>query len=85
MLQGGFVSSVATGFVLTTLLLTLALSWWYGGKLVSEGDSQVNSVGDVVEIFYSVIIGSLAFATIAPSIKVHGYCNCVSVMLIVIQ
>eukprot|EP00123_Amoebidium_parasiticum_P013500 comp21991_c0_seq1/m.31796 comp21991_c0_seq1/g.31796 ORF comp21991_c0_seq1/g.31796 comp21991_c0_seq1/m.31796 type:complete len:1283 (-) comp21991_c0_seq1:440-4288(-) len=67
--RGGVVMAASIGFMMMTMFLTYALGWWYGGKLVSNRDSQVNSVGEVVKVFFAVMVGSMAIAQMGPNAK----------------
>eukprot|EP00124_Ichthyophonus_hoferi_P002944 Ihof_evm3s226 gene=Ihof_evmTU3s226 len=68
-IKGGFVTGASIGVMLMSIFLTYALGWWYGGKLISDRDPQVSTVGDVVKVFFAVIIGSMSIAQLGPNAK----------------
>lgn len=67
-LRGGYMTAAALGAAFAVIFLTYALGWWLGGYLISHGDDQMQTVGDVTNVFFSVMMGSMAMAQIAPSV-----------------
>ncbi|EDQ92058.1 uncharacterized protein MONBRDRAFT_19578 [Monosiga brevicollis MX1] len=58
--QGG-----GMGFTFGVIFLAYALTFYYGGQLINDGEL---SAGDVITCFFSVIIGAMALGQAAPNI-----------------
>ena len=60
----------ATGFLYLCLFGTYALAFWYGATLVLEPDSGY-SIGTVLTVFFSVIIGAFGLAQVLLVLMAH--------------
>ena len=56
----------STGFLYLCLFGTYALAFWYGAVLIMEPDSGY-SIGVVLTVFFSVIIGAFGIAQVKIS------------------
>ena len=63
---------IATGVGLTmaSIFFTYALGLWYGGTLVAADTGT--DVADVLAVFYSILIGSMALGIAAPNVIAIG-------------
>eukprot|EP01134_Creolimax_fragrantissima_P003938 CFRG3938T1 len=61
----GIWSGLGMAFTMGFMILTYALGFWYGNKLVADGEMKV---GDVTTVFFSVVMGAFALGQAAPSI-----------------
>lgn len=62
------------GFLYLFLFLDYSLCFWYGAKLVADKTindrtNQVYNLGDVMTIFFAVMIGGFGLGQTSPSIK----------------
>lgn len=67
--KGGTIFGLCMGLVLLVIFLTYALGWWYAGKLIYEGNSQISAVGDAIKVFFGVMVGSMSLAQVGPNVK----------------
>jgi len=57
------------------MFLDYSLGFWYGSKLVEEGASEnvfsssSYTAGDVITIFFSIMIGGFSLGQTAPCLK----------------
>jgi ATP-binding cassette subfamily B (MDR/TAP) protein 1 len=56
------------------MFLDYALAFWYGAKLVSEQAYNDNTgmaykIGDVMTIFFAILIGGFALGQAGPALK----------------
>lgn len=61
----GFVSGFSFGLVWGVMLMSYALAFWYGSKLISDGTWNTNlnrsySAGDVLVIFFAILTGGFS-------------------------
>ncbi|KNC84946.1 hypothetical protein SARC_02838 [Sphaeroforma arctica JP610] len=61
----GMFSGLSLAFTMGFMLLTYALGFWFGNKMVVEGHL---SVGNVTTVFFAVIMGAFALGQAAPSL-----------------
>lgn len=57
------------GLTMSSVFFTYALGLWYGGTLVAEGES---TVGDVLSVFYAILLGSVALGKASPNLIAIG-------------
>ena len=65
-------AGVGMGFVFFAMLCCYALGFWYGSKLVNEKAYNMGSVytaGDVLVIFFSIIMGGFELSQMGPCLK----------------
>ncbi|KAJ2716952.1 hypothetical protein H4R19_000304 [Coemansia spiralis] len=65
-LRKSWVVGGCMGFIMFSIYAVYALGFWYGGKLVREG--RMSAV-DVLNAFFSLIMGGFALGNAAPSIS----------------
>jgi len=66
--------AIGLGFLYLFLFLDYALCFWYGAKLVSDKTindrtNEVYNLGDVMTIFFAVMVGGFALGQTSPAIK----------------
>ncbi|XP_069585559.1 ATP-dependent translocase ABCB1 [Ranitomeya imitator] len=59
-------ANVAIGFAFLMIYASYALAFWYGTTLIIEGDY---TIGSVLTVFFSVIIGAFAVGQTSPNIE----------------
>ncbi|KAG9289947.1 hypothetical protein G9A89_010253 [Geosiphon pyriformis] len=64
-----FFSGVGVGLIMFILYCTYALAFWYGSKLVVSRDQ---TPGQVLNVFFSILVGALALGNAAPNISSVG-------------
>ncbi|KAJ1653093.1 hypothetical protein IWQ61_006717 [Dispira simplex] len=64
-LRKAFVSGLGLGIMMMLIYLTYALGFWYGVKLTSE---KLMDGGDVLIVFFALIIGAMSLGQAAPNI-----------------
>lgn len=69
-MEHGHKIAIGIGGTMASIFFTYGLGLWYGGTLVA-GDTNVN-VGDVLTVFYSILIGSFALGQAAPQLVALG-------------
>ncbi|XP_071480566.1 ATP-dependent translocase ABCB1-like [Diadema antillarum] len=62
----GVMSGVGMGLTVFIMFGSYSLAFWYGPKLVADG---VITGGDVMIVFFSVMLGSFSLGNISPSIS----------------
>eukprot|EP00730_Choanoeca_flexa_P006144 TRINITY_DN12095_c3_g2_i4.p1 TRINITY_DN12095_c3_g2~~TRINITY_DN12095_c3_g2_i4.p1 ORF type:complete len:1304 (+),score=400.93 TRINITY_DN12095_c3_g2_i4:47-3958(+) len=63
--KAGLYQGAGMGFFFGVIFLSYALTFWYGGTLVNDGEI---STGEVLTAFFAVIIGAMALGQAAPNI-----------------
>ncbi|KAJ3095022.1 ATP-binding cassette, sub-B (MDR TAP), member 4, partial [Phlyctochytrium bullatum] len=61
-------NGVSLGLVMMTIFLCYALGFWYGGTLIGFGPNDM-SAGDVLNVFFSIIIGAFSLGQAGPNIQ----------------
>ena len=64
----GFKLGLGNGLLFGVIYLTYGLGFWYGARLVAEAieDGKANPKGgDIIAVFFSVIIGSMALGQVS--------------------
>ncbi|CAH1803157.1 unnamed protein product [Owenia fusiformis] len=64
----GLVSGAGIGFVWIVIFGTFALSFWYGAKLVRDGEEGYTG-GTILQVFMGVLIGSMSLGHAAPNFE----------------
>ncbi|XP_052792991.1 ATP-dependent translocase ABCB1-like isoform X1 [Mya arenaria] len=64
----GFVSGISTGVVWLIIFCAYALGFWYGAQL-SRDEKDVYNIGNVMIVFFSVIIGAFSLGNAAPPMQ----------------
>ncbi|KAJ1966962.1 hypothetical protein IWQ62_002142, partial [Dispira parvispora] len=64
-LRKAWISGLGLGVMMLLIYLTYALGFWYGVKLTSE---RLMSGGDVLIVFFALIIGAMSLGQAAPNI-----------------
>lgn len=59
----------AMGFLWLSMFLSYALGFWYGSGLIREGEY---TIGTMLVVFFSVIIGAFSLGNAAPGIQTLG-------------
>ncbi len=62
-------NGIGVGAIMLILFFTYSLAFWYGAKLVND---QRMSGGDVLNVFFAIIIGAFSLGNVAPSIAAFG-------------
>lgn len=77
-LKKGFKLSWATGCMWSSMFLTYALAFWYGGKLVADAleddcltDGGCVSGGEIITTFFCIIMVSIGHLCMHVFLKVH--------------
>ncbi|EGD72703.1 ATP-binding cassette transporter subfamily B member 1 [Salpingoeca rosetta] len=65
--RGGLIQGCGMGFTFMMIYLTYAVTFWFGSYLVGEGDL---TAGQVLTVFFSVIIAATSIGQATPNIKV---------------
>ncbi|ORY03698.1 multidrug resistance protein [Basidiobolus meristosporus CBS 931.73] len=65
-IRRGIFDGLGVGLMMMVLLLTYALSFWYGSRLVLAGTMQP---GQVMSVFLAIILGVLPIGTASPHIS----------------
>ncbi|KAJ3281509.1 (ABC) transporter, partial [Blyttiomyces sp. JEL0837] len=63
-ISGQLINGASIGLVMMVIFATYALGFWYGGQLVSD---QVLQGGDVLNVFFAVILGAFALGQVGPN------------------
>eukprot|EP00045_Choanoeca_perplexa_P017639 m.260542 g.260542 ORF g.260542 m.260542 type:complete len:1285 (+) comp17591_c0_seq13:3177-7031(+) len=63
--RAGMFQGLGMGMTFGVMFLSYALTFWYGGTLIKDGEL---STGDVITAFFAVIIGAMALGQAAPNI-----------------
>ncbi|KNC82823.1 hypothetical protein SARC_04906 [Sphaeroforma arctica JP610] len=66
-IKAGLLLALSLGFIFMIIFLTYALGWWWGGYLISNDDPNIQSVGDVTNVFFSFMMGTMAIAQVGPN------------------
>jgi len=71
MVKSAIPVGIGFGLIISVMFMDYSLSFWYGSKLV--GDHEYNSTfgrnyntGDVITIFFSIMIGGFSLGQVAP-------------------
>ncbi|XP_060595692.1 ATP-dependent translocase ABCB1-like [Ruditapes philippinarum] len=64
----GLVNGVAMGMTWLIIFGAYALGFWYGAKLARE-EPDVYSIGDVMIVFFGVLIGAFSLGNAAPNVQ----------------
>ncbi|CAG8595233.1 12948_t:CDS:2, partial [Acaulospora morrowiae] len=64
------VNGVAIGAVFFYIYCTYGLTFWYGSKLIADGSL---TAGQVVTIFFAIIIGAFSLGNLAPDIQAFSF------------
>ncbi|CAN8064805.1 unnamed protein product [Agarophyton chilense] len=64
--RSALISGIGLGAAFSIIIMSYALSFWYGSRLVRTGE---NSPGDVLLVFLSVAIGASSLGTAGPAFK----------------
>ncbi|KAH9508579.1 ATP-dependent translocase ABCB1 [Bulinus truncatus] len=64
----GFTNGASMGFIWFVIFCCYALGFWYGGKLVRD-EKDIYSLGKMIIVFFSVLIGAFSLGNAAPSIQ----------------
>ncbi|KAK7110228.1 ATP-dependent translocase ABCB1-like isoform X2 [Littorina saxatilis] len=64
----GFSSGLSMGFVWLVIFGAYALGFWYGGKLTRD-EPDTYSVGKMIIVFFSVLIGAFSLGNASPSME----------------
>ncbi|KAF2077589.1 hypothetical protein CYY_001130 [Polysphondylium violaceum] len=72
-LRKGLMNGVGIGLVFFVLFGTYSLSFWYGSKLIADKawnpvPSRAWAGGDVLTVFFSVIMGAMALGQASPNV-----------------
>ncbi|XP_076438765.1 ATP-dependent translocase ABCB1-like [Babylonia areolata] len=67
-IKKGFTAGLSLGFVWFVILGSYALGFWYGAKLTRDEPDNY-SVGDMITVFFSVLIGALSIGNASPSMQ----------------
>ncbi|KAL4617085.1 multidrug resistance protein 1-like, partial [Arapaima gigas] len=59
-------ANIAMGFTFLMIYLSYALAFWYGTTLILAAESNI---GDVLTVFFAVIIGAFALGQTSPNIQ----------------
>eukprot|EP01134_Creolimax_fragrantissima_P004039 CFRG4039T1 len=83
-IKAGFILAGSLAFLFVVMFLTYALGWWWGGYLISNDDPDVQTVGNVTNVFFSFLMGTMAVAQIGPNLTaiLEGRGAMVSIMRI---
>ncbi|XP_071946246.1 ATP-dependent translocase ABCB1-like [Antedon mediterranea] len=65
-IKKGILTGVAMGVTMFIMFCAYALAFWYGPRMIIDGKI---TGGDVLVVFFSVLIGSFAIGTIAPNVS----------------
>ncbi|KAJ3099209.1 ATP-binding cassette, sub-B (MDR TAP), member 4 [Phlyctochytrium bullatum] len=65
------VSGVSIGLVMMTIFGCYALGFWYGGTLIGFGPGDMSG-GDVLNVFFSIIIGAFSLGQAGPNLQAIG-------------
>lgn len=73
----GMLAGVAMGFMMCTIFMSYSLGFWYGGKLVQKKSINDNfggpyKGGDVLVIFFSIVMGGMSIGQASPCLKVFA-------------
>ncbi|KAL4222180.1 ABC transporter B member 11 [Mactra antiquata] len=63
-----FINGTTMGIVWLVIFGSYALGFWYGAKLARE-ESDLYSIGDVMIVFFAVIIGAFSLGNAAPNVQ----------------
>jgi len=61
--KSGIVGGMGVGVFLTVMFGTYGLSFWYGSKLIYNGEMEA---GDVTTVFFAIIMGAMSIGQLAP-------------------
>ncbi|XP_053373066.1 ATP-dependent translocase ABCB1-like isoform X2 [Mercenaria mercenaria] len=64
----GLVNGLAMGVTWLIIFGAYALGFWYGAKLARE-ESDLYSIGDVMIVFFGVLIGAFSLGNAAPNVQ----------------
>jgi ATP-binding cassette subfamily B (MDR/TAP) protein 1 len=72
-IQGSVISAASMGSVMAIMFFAYGLALWYGSKLIGDGTINPSTGvaytgGDIVAVFFSVLMGSFAIGQAAPSV-----------------
>ncbi|EGD76002.1 multidrug resistance protein [Salpingoeca rosetta] len=65
--HGGLIQGCGMGFTFFMIFISYSVTFWFGSYLVDEGEL---TAGEVIIVFFSVIIGAMSLGQAAPNIKV---------------
>lgn len=73
-IEKGFSMGLGNGSLFCACFLTYSLGFWYGGKLIADDmengcTSHCTSGGNVLAVFLSTVMGSMALGQIAPPLS----------------
>lgn len=63
------------GFIFMVMLASYSLGFWYGAKLINEKEPNLSgyyTTGDVLVVFFSVIMGGMNMSQITPCLQKFG-------------
>lgn len=69
-IKKSILNGAGLGIIFFYVYATYALAFWYGSTLILSG---MLSAGDVVNVFFAVLIGSFALANIAPDLQAFSF------------
>ncbi|XP_063421437.1 ATP-dependent translocase ABCB1-like isoform X2 [Mytilus trossulus] len=67
-IKKGYTNGFSVGLVYVVMFGAYALGFWYGAKLVRE-ESDTYTIGKVLIIFFSVLIGAWSIGNVAPPLQ----------------
>lgn len=81
LLKFGKFAAISIGATFFILFADYSLALWYGSKLVNNGEynniyGRNYTVGDVITIFFSIMMGGFSLGSTAPCVKAFTKGKC---------
>ncbi|KAK2176084.1 hypothetical protein NP493_686g01047 [Ridgeia piscesae] len=65
----GIISAIGIGLIFFIMFCAYALAFWYGSKLVREGEM---TAGNMITVFFSLLIGAFSLGNATPNLQTFG-------------
>ncbi|KAJ3106312.1 ATP-binding cassette, sub-B (MDR TAP), member 4 [Phlyctochytrium planicorne] len=65
------INGASVGTVMCVIFGTYSLGFWYGGSLIGNGPGDLTG-GDVLNVFFSIIIGAFSLGQAGPNVAAMG-------------